>query len=201
MTKTLAATFALSLSLAAIPAAAAVNAGQAAPDFALPDTSGKTVKLSDFRGRYVVLEWVNPQCPYVRKHYDSANMPGLQKEFGAKNVAWLAINSTRNGHSEYKTPQEMAEWMKKTGGAPTATLLDSDSKVGKLYAARTTPQMWIVDPKGQVVYTGAIDDKRSSDPADIKTSKNFVRAALGEVLAGKPVSTASSSPYGCSVKY
>lgn len=201
MTKTLAATFALTLSLAAIPAAAAVNAGQAAPDFALPDTSGKTVKLSDFRGRYVVLEWVNPQCPYVRKHYDSANMPGLQKEFGAKNVAWLAINSTRNGHSEYKTPQEMAEWMKKTGGAPTATLLDSDSKVGKLYAARTTPQMWIVDPKGQVVYTGAIDDKRSSDPADIKTSKNFVRAALGEVLAGKPVSTASSSPYGCSVKY
>ncbi len=201
MTKTLAATFALSLSLAAIPAAAAVNAGQAAPDFALPDTSGKTVKLSDFRGRYVVLEWVNPQCPYVRKHYDSANMPGLQKEFGAKNVAWLAINSTRNGHSEYKTPQEMAEWMKKTGDAPTATLLDSDSKVGKLYAARTTPQMWIVDPKGQVVYTGAIDDKRSSDPADIKTSKNFVRAALGEVLAGKPVSTASSSPYGCSVKY
>jgi len=202
MTRNIAATLALSVTLtAAAPFAAAVNAGQAAPDFSLPDTSGKMVKLSDFRGRYVVLEWVNPQCPYVRKHYDSANMPGLQKEFGGKNVAWLAINSTRNGHPEYQTPKEMAEWMKKTGGAPTATLLDSDSKVGKLYAARTTPQMWIVDPKGQVVYTGAIDDKRSTDPADIKTAKNFVRAALGEVLAGKPVNTATSTPYGCSVKY
>ena len=187
--------------LALASTAWAVNPGQPAPDFTLPDTAGKPVKLSDFRGRWVVLEWVNPECPYVRKHYDSANMPSLQKEFAAKNVAWLAINSTRNGHSEYTPPQRMEAWMKKTGGAPTATLIDGDSKVGRLYSARTTPQMWVVDPKGQVVYAGAIDDKRSTDPADVKTAKNYVRAALGEALAGKAVSTASSSPYGCSVKY
>lgn len=195
------ATLTLALACAAAPATASVNAGQAAPDFTLPDTAGQPVKLSDFRGRWVVLEWVNPECPYVRKHYDSANMPGLQKAFGAKKVAWLAINSTRNGHTEYKTGQEMDAWMKKTGAAPTATLMDGESKVGRLYAARTTPQMWVVDPKGQVVYTGAIDDKRSTDPADVKTAKNYVRVALDEALAGKPVSTASSTPYGCSVKY
>ncbi len=192
-----AAAAALALSSPAI----AINPGQPAPDFTLPDTAGKPVKLSDFRGRWVVLEWVNPECPYVRKHYDSANMPGLQKEFAAKNVAWLAINSTRNGHAEYYPPQRMEAWMKKSGAAPTATLIDGDSKVGRLYAARTTPQMWVVDPKGVVAYTGAIDDKRSTDPADVKTSKNYVRAALGEALAGKAVSTSSSSPYGCSVKY
>jgi len=192
-----AAATALALSSPAI----AINPGQPAPDFTLPDTAGKPVKLSDFRGRWVVLEWVNPECPYVRKHYDSANMPGLQKEFAAKNVAWLAINSTRNGHSEYYAPQRMEAWMKKAGAAPAATLIDGDSKVGRLYAARTTPQMWVVDPKGVVAYTGAIDDKRSTDPADVKTSKNYVRAALGEALAGKAVSTPSSSPYGCSVKY
>ena len=192
-----AAAAALALSSPAI----AINPGQPAPDFTLPDTAGKPVKLSDFRGRWVVLEWVNPECPYVRKHYDSANMPGLQKEFAAKNVAWLAINSTRNGHSEYYPPQRMEAWMKKSGAAPTATLIDGDSKVGRLYAVRTTPQMWVVDPKGVVAYTGAIDDKRSTDPADVKTSKNYVRAALGEALAGKAVSTSSSSPYGCSVKY
>ncbi len=192
---------AAALAIAASSAHAAVDAGQSAPDFSLPDTAGKAVKLSDFRGRWVVLEWVNPDCPYVQKHYRSANMPGLQKEFAARNVAWLAINSTRNGHPEYKTPQQMEAWMKQAGGAPTATLIDGDSRVGRLYAARTTPQMWVVDPKGQVVYTGAIDDKRSTDPADVKTAKNYVRAALGEALAGKAVSTASSSPYGCSVKY
>ena len=192
-----AAAAALALSSPAI----AINPGQPAPDFTLPDTAGKPVKLSDFRGRWVVLEWVNPECPYVRKHYDSANMPGLQKEFAAKNVAWLAINSTRNGHAEYYPPQRMEAWMKKSGAAPTATLIDGDSKVGRLYAVRTTPQMWVVDPKGVVAYTGAIDDKRSTDPADVKTSKNYVRAALGEALAGKAVSTSSSSPYGCSVKY
>ncbi len=191
----------ISLAFVASQAVAAPAVGQPAPDFTLTDTAGKTVKLSDQKGKFVVLEWVNPECPYVRKHYNSANMPKLQKEFGAKNVTWLAINSTRKGHSEFKSPQEMAAWMKQTGGAPAATLLDADSKVGRLYAAVTTPHMYIIDPKGTLVYVGAIDDKRSTREEDVKTAKNFVRVALGEAMAGKPVSTASTNPYGCSIKY
>lgn len=191
----------VSLAFAAGHASAAPAVGQPAPDFTLPDLAGKPVKLSGQKGKFVVLEWVNPECPYVRKHYNSANMPNLQKEFGAKNVAWFAINSTRKGHSEFKTPQEMAAWMKQTGGAPTATLLDADSKVGRLYGAVTTPHMYVIDPKGTLVYVGAIDDKRSTREEDVKTAKNFVRAALGEAMAGKPVSTASTTPYGCTVKY
>jgi peroxiredoxin len=179
----------------------AVNPGQPAPDFALTDTAGKTVKLADLKGKYVVLEWVNPECPYVQKHYNSANMPGLQKEFGARQVTWLAINSTREGHSEFKSPQQMDSWMKQKGAAPAATLLDKDSKVGRAYGAVTTPHMYIIDPKGTLVYAGAIDDKRSTRVEDVKTAKNYVRTALGETMAGKPVSTASTSPYGCTVKY
>jgi len=194
--------YALIFSLAvASPAALAANAGEPAPDFSLPDLAGKAVKLSDHKGSTVVLEWVNPDCPYVRKHYDSANMPTLQKEFGAKKVVWLTVNSTNANHPEFKTPEQMGAWMKQKGGTPAATLIDRDGKVGKLYSARTTPHMYIVDPKGRLVYVGAIDDKRSTNPEDIKTSKNHVRVALGEVLAGKPVSTPSTTPYGCSVKY
>ena len=188
---------ALSMSLPVL----AINPGQPAPDFTLSDTSGKAVKLSDLKGKVVVLEWVNPDCPYVQKHYNSANMPALQKEFGGKQVTWLAINSTREGHSEFKSPQQMDAWMKKTGGAPAATLLDRDSKVGRLYGAVTTPHMYVIDPKGMLVYAGAIDDKRSTRLEDVKTAKNYVRAALGETMAGKAVSTASTSPYGCTVKY
>jgi len=195
--KPIALAFAFALSL---PAFAAPNPGQPAPDFTLTDTAGKSVKLSDLKGKTVVLEWVNPDCPYVQKHYDSANMPGLQKEYAGK-VTWLAINSTREGHSEFKTPQQMTAWMKQTGGAPAATLLDRDSRVGKLYGATNTPQMFVIDSKGTVVYSGAIDDKRSTNPADVKTAKNYVRVALEESLAGKPVSTASTTPYGCTVKY
>jgi glutathione peroxidase-family protein len=193
---------ALILSLAFVaPAALAVTAGEQAPDFALTDLAGKPVKLSDHKGSTVVLEWVNPECPYVRKHYDSANMPTLQKEFGGRKVVWLTINSTNANHPEFKTPEQMGAWMKQKGGTPAATLLDRDGKVGKLYSARTTPHMYIVDPKGKLVYAGAIDDKRSTNPEDIKTSKNYVRVALGEALAGKPVTTPSTTPYGCSVKY
>jgi peroxiredoxin len=179
----------------------AVNPGQPAPDFTLTDVSGKAVKLSDLKGKYVVLEWVNPDCPYVQKHYNSANMPNLQKEYGGRQVTWLAINSTREGHSEFKSPQQMSGWMKEKGGAPAATLLDRDSKVGKAYSAVTTPHMYVIDPKGTLVYVGAIDDKRSTNPADVKTAKNYVRLALEESLAGKPVSTKSTTPYGCTVKY
>ena len=193
---------ALALILAlAYPAFAAPAPGQPAPDFTLSDTSGKAVKLSDFKGKYVVLEWINPDCPYVKRHYNTANMPNLQKEFGAKKVTWLAINSTREGHSEFKSPQQMQAWMKEKGAAPTATLLDRDSKVGKLYGAETTPHMYIINPKGTLVYVGAIDDKRTSWGDVDNSVKNYVRAALGESMAGKPVSNASTSPYGCTVKY
>ena len=189
------------LALGTLPALAAPNVGQAAPEFTLPDLAGKAVKLSDFKGRYVVLEWVNPDCPYVQRHYNSANMPGLQKEMGAKNVAWLAINSTRAGHSEFKTPEQMSAWLKHTGGAPVAALIDKDSSVGKLYGATNTPHMYVVDPKGQLIYVGAIDDKRWGSLQETKNAKNYVRVALGEAMAGKPVSTASTVAYGCTVKY
>jgi hypothetical protein len=135
--------------------ALAGTVGQPAPEFTLADVSGKPVKLSDYRGSYVVLEWVNPECPYVEKHYGSANMQGLQKEFTAQKVVWLAINSTREGHYEYYPPQKMAGWMKQVGGAPSATLLDPTGKVGRAYQARTTPHMYIVDPKGVLVYAGS----------------------------------------------
>ena len=181
--------------------ALAGTVGQPAPDFTLNDVSGKPVKLSEYRGKVVVLEWVNPECPYVEKHYGSANMQRLQKEYTAKDVAWLTINSTNAGHYEYYPPQKMAGWMKQMNGAPSATLLDPAGTVGRAYGARTTPHMYIVDPQGRLVYAGGIDDKRSTNPADVKTAKNYVRAAMGEVLAGKSISAASTQPYGCSIKY
>ena len=185
----------------AVPAVAEVAVGKPAPDFTLTDTAGKQVKLSDQKGKFVVLEWVNPECPYVQKHYNSANMPNLQKEFAAKNVAWLTINSTREGHSEFKSPADMNAWMKKTGGAPSATLLDRDSKVGRMYGAVTTPHMYVIDPKGTLVYVGAIDDKRSTRLEDVKTAKNYLRLVLGETMSGKSVSQAITTTYGCTFKY
>ena len=179
----------------------AVAPGQMAPDFALPGTDGKPAKLSDQKGKWVVLEWVNPGCPYVQKHYDSNNMQGLQKEFGGKDVVWLSVNSTKPSHSDYLKPDAMAGWMKQKGGSPKAVLMDEQGKAGRAYDARTTPHMYVIDPSGKLVYAGAIDDKRSTNPADVKTAKNYVRAALTEALAGKPVSTASTTAYGCTVKY
>jgi hypothetical protein len=187
------------IAFAASGAGAAMSG--AAPEFALTDTAGKTVKLSDYRGKYVVLEWTNPECPFVRKHYDSGNMQGLQKEWGAREVVWLAINSTSQGSNEYKTPRQMGEWMQAKDAAPRATLVDGTSTTGRAYAAKTTPHMFVVGPDGNFIYNGAIDDRRSSNPADAKAAKNYVRAALDEALAGKPVTVASSAPYGCSVKY
>ena len=180
---------------------AAASPGLAAPDFAVADTNGKPVKLSDYRGKFVVLEWTNPECPFVRKHYDSQNMQGLQKEWGAKDVVWLTINSTNASHSEYKTPEEMAKWMRAQGAAPRATLIDGTSATARAYAAKNTPHMFVIDPTGKIIYDGAIDDKRSTNPADVKIANNYVRAALSEATAGKPVSIASTTPYGCTMKY
>lgn len=184
---------------ASVLAAAAV--GQPAPAFSAVDTSGKTVSLADFKGKTVVLEWVNPGCPYVKKHYDSANMPATQKNAVAQGAVWLAINSTHTGASDYMAPAALAGWMKDKGGAPTATLMDADGKVGRAYGARTTPHMYVIDPKGTLAYVGAIDSKPTANPADIKTATNHVNQAVAEVVAGKKVSQPVTQAYGCSVKY
>jgi peroxiredoxin len=184
----------------ALPGLAA-SVGQAAPGFELKDAAGKTVKLSDFKGRHVVLEWTNPGCPYVVKHYGSQNMQGLQKEFTGRNVVWLSVSSTARSASDYLAPAALSARYQAWGAAPTALLMDEAGTVGKAYAAKTTPHMFVIDPNGTLVYAGGIDDKRSANPADVATAKNHVKAALGEALAGKPVSTPTAPPYGCSVKY
>jgi hypothetical protein len=182
-------------------ASANVQLGQAAPDFTLTDVNGKAVKLADFKGKHVVLEWTNPSCPFVVKHYGSKNMPNMQTAYGSKGVVWLSINSTAKGHPEFLDGPALDKRMGAWGHKPTSLLLDPEGAVGKAYGAKTTPHMYIVDPKGSLIYAGGIDDKRSANPADIPGAKNFVKAALDEALAGKPVSVASSQPYGCSVKY
>ena len=190
------------LALAALPAAAAqAIVGQPAPAFSVADTGGKPVSLADFKGKTVVLEWVNPGCPYVRKHYDSANMQGTQKSATAQGVVWLSVNSTHPSHVDYRKPAEMTAWMKAQNAAPTATLMDSDGKVGRAYGARTTPHLYIVDAKGTLAYAGGIDDRPSANPADTRTAKNHVTAALADMQAGRPIAQASTRPYGCSVKY
>jgi peroxiredoxin len=188
---------------AAIPATASAAAvvGQPAPDFNLVDSNGARHSLSDLKGKVVVLEWVNFECPFVGKHYGSGNMQKLQKAYTGKGVVWLSINSSAEGKQGYFAPAKINALMKEKGAAPTAYLIDIDGTVGRTYGAKTTPHMFVVDPKGAVVYAGGIDDTPSTDQADIATAKNFVRAALDEALAGKPVTTARSAPYGCSVKY
>jgi peroxiredoxin len=182
-------------------AALAATVGQPAPAFTATDTSGKSVSLADFKGKHVVLEWVNPGCPYVVKHYSSANMQGTQKDATAKGVVWLSVNSTAAEHGDYKAPAAMAQWMQSQKAAATATLMDADGKVGRAYGARTTPHMYIVDPKGTLVYAGAIDSKPSSNPADVTTATNHVKVALSEALAGKTISQPTTRAYGCSIKY
>ncbi len=192
---------AATLALAAASAFAAATVGQPAPTFTAVDTAGKTVSLADFKGKHVVLEWVNPGCPFVVKHYNSANMQGTQKEAAAKGVVWLAINSTATEAGDFKPPAALAQWMQGHKAAATATLMDADGKVGRAYGARTTPHMYIINPTGTLVYAGAIDSKPTSNAADIPGATNHVKMALAESLAGKPVSTATTRPYGCSVKY
>lgn len=191
----------VTLALAATAALATASVGQPAPAFTAVDTSGKTLSLADFKGRHVVLEWVNPGCPYVAKHYGSANMQGTQRQAVARGVVWLAINSTASEHGDYKTPAALARWMQGHQAAATATLMDADGRVGRAYGARTTPQLFLIDPRGTLVYAGAIDDKPSSNPADVAGATNHVKVALAEALAGRPISKATTRPYGCSVKY
>ena len=175
--------------------------GQPAPAVSAIDAAGKTVSLADYRGKHVVLEWVNPGCPYVQKHYNSGNMPATQKAAVAKGVAWLTISSTSKDAGDYRPPADLASWIHGKQGAPTATLMDEEGKVGRAYGARTTPHMYLIDPQGRLVYAGAIDSKATANPADIATATNYVTQAIAEVTAGKPVSQATTRAYGCSIKY
>jgi peroxiredoxin len=165
------------------------------------DSNGKAVRLNDFRGKTVVLEWTNDHCPYVKKHYSSNNMQTLQKEETAKGVVWLTVISSAPGTQGYLTGDEANKLTETRGAAPTAVLLDPDGKVGHLYDARTTPHMFIVNGEGTLVYMGGIDDKPTTDIDDIKTAKNYVRAALDSLASGASIENAVTRPYGCSVKY
>lgn len=180
---------------------AAPEAGKPAPDFSAVDSNGKTVKLSDFRGKTVVFEWTNDGCPYVKKHYSSGNMQSLQKDAAAKGIVWLTVISSAPGKQGYVDGAGANELTKSRGAAPAAVLLDPEGSLGHLYDARTTPHMFIVSADGALAYMGGIDDKADTDPASIPAAKNYVRAALDEIAAGKPVAEAVTRPYGCSVKY
>ena len=192
---------AAAIAAAFVPAALAnAPAGSAAPAFTLTDLAGKAVKLADFKGKTVVLEWHNFGCPFVQKHYRSGNMQALQKKYGGE-VVWLAVNSTNAGHQDYMKPEALTKTLTDFGAAPAKYLMDEPGAVGLAYGAKTTPHMYVIDGTGKVVYNGAIDDNRSANPADVKGAKNYVAVALEDMKAGKPVSTPSTTPYGCTIKY
>lgn len=192
---------AFGIAFVAAPASAQPTVGKPAPDFVAADAQGKPVKLSDFRGRTVVLEWTNPGCPFVQKHYDSGNMQHTQTTARTAGAVWLTINSGAPGKQGHLTGPAAAAYQKSAGMHSTAYLLDPKGVVGKAYAAKTTPHLYVIDGNGMLVYMGAIDDKPTADQADIKGARNHVLAALSEVKAGKPISVPSTKAYGCSVKY
>src|SRR3954454_7181906 len=175
--------------------------GTNAPDFSVTDAKGKTQSVSQYKGKYVVLEWFNPECPFVKKHYGSGNMQKLQQEFTGKGIVWLTIDSSAPGLEGNLTADQanakMAEWKTKQ----TALVLDPDGKAGRSYGAKNTPHMFVINPEGKIVYEGAIDSKATPNPADITSATNYVKVALEESLSGKTVSNANTKPYGCSVKY
>jgi peroxiredoxin len=175
--------------------------GSAAPDFSLTDSKGKTHSLSQYKGKYVVLEWFNPECPFVKKHYGSENMQKLQQEYTSKGVVWLTIDSNAPGTEGNMTPEQAQKVMSSWKTHQTALLLDPESKAARSYGAKNTPDMIVINPEGKIVYEGAIDNKATPNPSDIPSSTNYVKAALDESLAGKPVSNPTTKPYGCSVKY
>jgi peroxiredoxin len=185
----------------AVLSEAAPKIGQPAPDFTSTDSQGVKHTLGAYRGKVVILEWTNHQCPFVGKHYSTGNMQALQKHATDTNMVWLSVISSAPGEQGYVTGAEANALTAKRQASPTAVLLDATGAVGRLYDARTTPHMYIIDAQGTLVYMGGIDDKPSTQLADVQTAKNYVRVALGEVLSAKPVSTPVTRPYGCSVKY
>jgi hypothetical protein len=199
--KTCLALLATLVATVATTALATPEPGDAAPGFALNDIHGQKHSLADYKGKYVVLEWNNPGCPFVHKHYDSGNMPKLQQEERAKGVIWLTINSSAEGRQGAVPNDQIEQFLAQNHADPTAYLRDSDGTVGRLYGAKTTPHMFVIGPDGKLIYEGGIDNKPTPDPADIPGATNYVRAALDEAMAGKPVTVATSRPYGCGIKY
>ncbi len=179
----------------------AARVGEPAPAFTATDSNGRQHSLAQYKGKFVVLEWHNQGCPYVGKHYGSGNMQKLQKYWTGKGVIWLTVISSAPGEQGYVTADQENDYLKKMNAAPTAALLDPKGDLGHLYGARTSPQMFVINPQGELIYDGAIDDKPTTDQADIAGAKNYVAAALEQAMAGKPVAVATSRPYGCSVKY
>jgi len=180
---------------------AAVEPGETAPDFSLKDSKDNVQKLSTYAGKFVVLEWMNPECPFVKKHYSVGNMQKLQKEYTAKGVAWLSIISSAPGKQGYCTGPQAEANRKDQKASPTAILLDPSGEVGQKYGAKTTPHIFIINPEGKIIYAGAIDSIRSTNSADCSKADNYVREALDAAMAGNPVPHPSTQPYGCGVKY
>jgi len=194
----LAVAFAAALPLTAF---AVPTVGQPAPAFTGTDMHGKPVNLADLKGKYVVLEWHNQGCPFVVKHYESGNMQKLQKELTGQGAAWITVISSAPGKQGHVTAAEEEAYLKAQNATPTDVVFDEDGKIGQAYGAKTTPHMFVIDDKGTLVYAGAIDDKASTDKADVAGATNYVQAAYTEAKAGQPVKTPSTAPYGCSVKY
>lgn len=185
----------------ATPASAMAVVGQPAPNFSATDDNGKTVSLSDYKGKIVVLEWTSSECPFVKKHYDSGNMQKLQKQAKAAGVVWLSVDSSGAKNPGYMDAAAAQAWIKSRNAAPTDLLIDETGAVGHLYGAKTTPHMFVIDKAGNVAYAGAIDSVASPDPHDIAGATNYVQAALASIEAGKPVATPETKSYGCGVKY
>lgn len=179
----------------------AVKVGDQAPDFTGTDSHGQTHRLSDYRGKFVVLEWHNNGCPFTKKHYESGNMQKLQQEWTGKGVIWLTVISSSPGSQGYVTADQENEYLQKMHAVPTAAILDPKGDIGHLYGAKTTPHMFVIDPQGQIIYNGAIDDKATTDASDVNGANNYVSDALQEAMSGKAVAVATTRPYGCSVKY
>ena len=199
--KTATCLLAAALAALAVPALAKPVIGEAAPAFSAIDSDGRTQALADYRGKVVVLEWNNPQCPFVRKHYGAGNMQKQQAEAASSGVVWLTVNSGAAGKQGHLDAAAAKAYVAEQKAKPAAYLIDADGTVGRAYAAKTTPQIAIIDREGVLRYNGAIDSIPSADVEDIAEATQYAREALAEIAAGKPVSVATSEPYGCSVKY
>ncbi|WP_374034722.1 redoxin domain-containing protein [Bdellovibrio bacteriovorus] len=193
--------FALALTFTSTLAFADAKVGAPAPDFNVTDANGKTHKLSDYKGKYVVLEWYNKDCPYVRKHYDSKNMQNIQSEMTSKGIVWLSIISSAKGKQGYMPLADVVKNGTKEASKATAILVDENGKMGKAYGAKTTPHMYLIDPQGVLRYNGAIDSNDSADPATIASAENYIIRAVASAEKGEKIAKETSKPYGCSVKY
>lgn len=180
---------------------AAVPLGQVVPDLQGTDVQGRTVRLADFRGRHMVLEWTNPGCPFVQKHYRSGNLQALQAEARRLGVVWLTVNSTADGSADFLTPAQMERWLAGQKATPTHALMDEDGLLGRAFGARTALHFFLLDPRGQLLYAGGIDSIPSHKAEDIPRATNYLRQGLTEALAGKPLSVPASRPYGCAITY